>query len=114
MPLFRPISMCSTIYKVISKVIVAWLRPLLGKLVSPNQVSFIPGRHISDNIMIAQEMIHKCKQSKGNKGYMIWKVDLSKAYDKLSWSFVEKVLYEIQFPDNLVKLIMSCVTSTFK
>lgn len=96
----------------ISKVIVARLRPLLGKLVSSNQVSFVPGRHISDNIMIAQEMLHKYRLSKGNKGFMIWKVDLSKAYDKLSWQFIEKVLYEIQLPNNLIKLIMSCVTST--
>lgn len=86
MHLFRPISLCSTLYKVISKIIVARLalRPLLCKLISPNQVSFVPGRHISDNIIIAQEMLHKCKNFTGKKGFMIWKVDLSKAYDKLS------------------------------
>lgn len=43
---------------------------------------------------------------------MIWKVDLSKAYDKLSWTFIEKVLYEVNLPPYLIKLIMSCVTST--
>lgn len=112
MHLFRPISLCSTIYKVISKIIVARLRPLLGDLVSPNQVSYVPGRQISDNIMLAQELLHKCKRSKGNKGFMIWKVDLSKAYDKLSWTFIEQVLYELKLPENLIKLIMSCVTST--
>lgn len=84
----------------------------MSHLISPNQVSFVPGRHISDNIMIAQEMLHKCKKSTGKKGFIIWKVDLSKAYDKLRWSFIEKVLYEIQLPTDLVKIIMSCVTST--
>lgn len=62
--------------------------------------------------MNAQEMLHKCKNSTRKKGFMIWKVDLSKAYDKLSWSFIEKVLYEIQLPDIMIKLIMSYVTST--
>lgn len=43
---------------------------------------------------------------------MIWKVDLSKAYDKLSWTFIEQVFCELQLPENLIKFILSCVTST--
>ncbi|VVA30150.1 Hypothetical predicted protein, partial [Prunus dulcis] len=78
---FRPISLCSTLYKVISKIIVARLRPILPDLISPNQVSFVPGRHITDNILIAQELMHKFKLSKGKKGFVAWKIDLSKAYD---------------------------------
>jgi hypothetical protein len=81
-------------------------------LISPNQVSFVPGRHISDNIIIAQEMLHKCKNSTGKKGFMIWKVDLSKAYDRLSWTCIEKALYEVNLPPSLIKLIMSYVSTT--
>ncbi|XP_024171911.1 uncharacterized protein LOC112177904 [Rosa chinensis] len=73
---FRPISLCTTIYKVISKIIVARIRPLMQKLISPNQV------------------------------------DLSKAYDRLSWKFIESVLYETLLPEPLSKLIMSCISST--
>ncbi|XP_024158077.2 uncharacterized protein LOC112165700 [Rosa chinensis] len=109
---FRPISLCSTIYKVISKIIVARIRPLMQQLISPNQVSYVPGRNISDNVMIAQEMLFKFKKSCGGLGFFAWKVDLSKAYDRLSWQFIEMVLYEAQFPHSLVKLIMSCITST--
>lgn len=50
---FRPISLCHTLYKVISKVNVACLRPLLPDLISPNETSFVPGRHITDNILVA-------------------------------------------------------------
>ncbi|KAL6141498.1 hypothetical protein ACLB2K_059786 [Fragaria x ananassa] len=78
---------------------------------SPNHVSFVPGRHKSDNIMIAQELLQKCKNSKGVKGFMAWKVDLSKAYDKLSWNFIEQVLNEVKLPANFVKIIMSCVST---
>ncbi|XP_062021276.1 uncharacterized protein LOC133737799 [Rosa rugosa] len=109
---FRPISLCSTIYKVISKIIVARIRPLMQNLISPNQVSYVPGRQISDNIMIAQELLFKFKKSSGYKGFFAWKVDLSKAYDRLSWSFIESVLHEACFPPSLVKLIMSCISST--
>lgn len=61
---FRPISLCNTIYKVISKVLVDRIRPLLKNLISPNQVSFVPGRQSYDNIMIAQEILQKYKLSK--------------------------------------------------
>ncbi|KAL6199614.1 hypothetical protein ACLB2K_029398 [Fragaria x ananassa] len=111
MQFFRPISLCCTVYKIISKIFVDRVRPLLRKWISPNQVSFVPGRHISDNIMIAQELLHKCKNSKGVKGFMAWKVDLSKAYDKLNWNFIEQVLNEVKLPTNFVKIIMSSVST---
>lgn len=112
MALFRPISLCNTLYKVISKVLVARIRPFLRKLISPNQASFVPGRHISDNVIIAQEVLHKYKHSVGNKGFLAWKIDLSKAYDRLNWQFIEEVLHEALIPYEIVKLVMSCITTT--
>ncbi|KAL6141300.1 hypothetical protein ACLB2K_059590 [Fragaria x ananassa] len=61
--------------------------------------------------MIAQELLRKCKNSKGVKGFMAWNVDLSKAYDKLNWNFIEQVLNEVKLPTNFVKIIMSCVST---
>ena len=80
---FRLISLCNTTYKVLSKILVQRLRGLLPDLVSPNQVAFVPGRQIQDNIIIAQEVFHKFKTMKGKTGYIAWKIDLAKAYDKL-------------------------------
>ena len=37
---------------------------------------------------------------------------MENAYDRLEWSFVYKVLQAFHFPPNLIKVIMSCVTST--
>ncbi|CAL9017859.1 unnamed protein product, partial [Prunus brigantina] len=85
--------------------------PILPKLISPNQVSFVPGRHITDNILIAQELMHNFKNSKGKKGFIAWKIDLSKAYDRLNWNFIEQVLMELRLPVDLVRLIKSCVTT---
>ncbi|KAL5773508.1 hypothetical protein ACOSP7_013099 [Xanthoceras sorbifolium] len=107
----RPISLCNTIYKVVSKVIIQRLRPLLPLLVSPNQVAFIPGRHIQDNVVIAQEVLHKLKIMRGKKGYLAWKIDLAKAYDKLQWSFICRVLEEVGIKGSFRDLIMSCITS---
>ncbi|VVA40999.1 PREDICTED: reverse mRNAase, partial [Prunus dulcis] len=90
----RPISLCNTLYKVVSKILVARLRPCMTKLVSPNQVSFVPGRQITDNIIVAQEVLHKFKNAKGKKGFIAWKIDLSKAYDRMQWPFIREVLWE--------------------
>ena len=57
-------------------------------------------------------MLFKFKKSSGKLGFFAWKIDLSKAYDRLSWNFIESVLYEAHFPQPLTKLIMHCIRST--
>ncbi|CAL2238143.1 unnamed protein product [Prunus armeniaca] len=68
-------------------------------------------RHIVDNIVIAQEMLHKFKVAKGQKGFIAWKIDLSKPYDHLSWSFIRGVLCEIGIGGRILELIMHCISS---
>ncbi|PKI53756.1 hypothetical protein CRG98_025886 [Punica granatum] len=55
---FRPINLCNMSYKLITKVIANRLQGHMAELVSSNQVSFVPGRHIQDNIVIVQELVH--------------------------------------------------------
>ena len=55
---YRPISLCNTVYKIVTKIIVAHLRPHLEKLVSPFRSAFVPGRKGIDNAIIVQEFIH--------------------------------------------------------
>lgn len=57
-------------------------------------------------------MIYALDKKKGKDGYMAIKVDMEKAYDRLEWSFIHKVLQAFQFPQHLTKLTMSCVTTT--
>lgn len=68
---FQPISLYNTSYKVISKIIVKRLRPLVGKLISLNQASFIPVRQIIDNVAIVQEVLHFFHKSKSRKGFVM-------------------------------------------
>ncbi|XP_061367067.1 uncharacterized protein LOC133310186 [Gastrolobium bilobum] len=109
---FWHIALCSVLYKGFSKIIVGKLKPILNKLISPQQVSFVPNRQIQDNIVIAQEMVHSMNRIKGKKGFLTIKIDLEKAYDRMSWSFIQKVLTEINIPDSLVNLIMHCISSS--
>ncbi|CAL8174658.1 unnamed protein product [Prunus armeniaca] len=107
----RPISLCNTLYKVVSKILVARLRPCMTKLVSPSQVSFVPGRQITDNIIVAQEVLHKFKSAKGKKGFIAWKIDLSKACDLMQWPFIREVLWEAGIKGSILELLMQCITS---
>ena len=94
-----------------TKIIVARLRPYLDKLISPMQTAFVPGRKGVDNVIIAQEIIHSLGKKRGRTGYMALKIDLEKAYDKLEWSFIRDMLIRINLPNDLIEIIMSCVTT---
>lgn len=73
---FTHISLCNFYYKIISKILVNWLKPFLNRFISPNQGAFVEGRWIAENMVIAQEIVHKVKNYKGKDGLMIIKLDL--------------------------------------
>ena len=107
---YKPISLCNTVYKIVTKIIIARLRPLLGKLISPLQTTFVPGRKGIDNVIIVQEIIHTIGRKKGRVGYMALKIDLEKAYDKLEWSFIREILIRVNLLEDLIDIIMRCIS----
>ena len=109
---FRPISLCNVIYKLISKVLANRLKPLLPSIVSENQSAFQAGRVITDNILMAFETLHYMKtQQRGSTGFMALKLDMSKAYDRVEWSFLECLLRKMGFHSRWVNLMMECITT---
>lgn len=81
-------------------------------MISQQQSAFVPGRLISDNILVAYEALHTMNtRMKGKKGYMAAKLDMSKAFDRVEWKFLEEIMRKIGFADPWIALIMKCVTS---
>ena len=86
---FRLISLCSVIYKLVSKVLANRLKCILPSIVSENQSAFQAGRVIIDNILMAFETLHYMKyHQSGKSGFMALKLDMSKAYDRVEWLFL--------------------------
>lgn len=98
-------------YKVLTKIVVNRLKPLLPHIISPNQTGFIPTRSIHENIVVAQEMMHSMRKIRGRNGFFVIKVDLMKAYDRLQWPFIHSVFVEVGLPDCMINIIMHCVES---
>lgn len=87
---FRPISLCNVIYKIGSKVIANRLKPWLNSIISETQSAFIVDR-IADNVFIAFKSLHHMKTNcTGKNGFMALKLDISKAYDRVEWAFLEE------------------------
>lgn len=79
---YRPISCCNTLYKLISKLLVARLKPLLPKLILPNQNSFIKGRLLLENSLVASEIVNGFHKNKGQKRVTL-KIDIAKVFDSI-------------------------------
>ncbi|PKU59509.1 hypothetical protein MA16_Dca028431 [Dendrobium catenatum] len=109
---FGPISLCTFFNKLIAKIIASRLTLILPKIISPNQIGFVKGRSIFDNILLAQEMVHDIN-AKIICGNILHKLDITKAYDNLNWDFLYKTLAMFGFNQKILLLIKNSIEKCF-
>lgn len=108
---YRPIALCNVVFKLITKIVANRLRHVLGKIVSPTQAAFIPGRNITDNTILHHELMFHINNRKGKQGYMAIKIDMAKAYDRVDWSLLRSILALHGFSPPFIDLISNCIST---
>ncbi|KAL5567359.1 hypothetical protein UlMin_030523 [Ulmus minor] len=109
---FRPISLCTVLYKIVSRSITNRFRLILDDVIGDPQSSFVPGRLITNNVILGFEAMHWIrKHTGGQTGYAALKLDMSKAYDRVEWSFLRGMMDKLGFDEKWTALIMRCIAS---
>ena len=96
---WRPISLLNVTYKIASASIANRIKPFLPKIISSDQTGFITGRFIGDNIRTLYDLFQYTEAE--NIPGLLLLIDFEKAFDSLSWSFIEKVLSFFNFGEDI-------------
>jgi len=94
----KPIRLCSTLYKIISKILVKMLRSCVDIIISPLQSAFIPRRQIDDDILLAHEIMSQLNNTEGRKPWITLELDMEKTYGRVNWDFIIDCLSQLGFP----------------
>ena len=107
---FRPVACCTTIYKVITRLISRRLKLFMDQAVQANQVGFIKGRLLCENVLLASELVDNF-QAEGETTRGCLQVDISKAYDNVNWEFLINILKALDLPSVFINWIWVCISS---
>lgn len=86
---YRPVSVCNVVYKTISKLIALRLKPYIHSCIAESQSAFLLGRDISENVILLREVLHSFKMTSHKNEELCLKMDLSKAFDRMDWDYLE-------------------------
>ena len=93
------------LYKIFTKVFANRLQKHLPKLIHPAQYGFIAGRNILHNVLNIQMAMDYDRNS--HQEMIMVQLDLEKAYDHVSWSFVTRLMHTMGVGPRMSRLIFS-------
>ncbi|GKU94711.1 hypothetical protein SLEP1_g8164 [Rubroshorea leprosula] len=106
---YRPISLIGCMYKILAKVLANRLSRVLNTIIGENQSAFIEGRQLVDSVVVANEVIDEVRKRKSQ--CFVFKIDFEKAYDKVSWSFLDYMMEKMGFDKVWREWIAECLRS---
>lgn len=109
----RPISLSNFINKVFSRVIHERLVDFLLNLISDEKAGFVKGRSIFENFLLTQEIIIDIRLRTKACPNVVFKLDMTKAYDRLSWLFLTKVFRKMGFCERFIGLVFGIVSNNW-
>ncbi|GAU47110.1 hypothetical protein TSUD_403430 [Trifolium subterraneum] len=104
---YRPICLVSSLYKILSKVLAARLKNVMGKLISEVQSTFLPNRQILDGVLVVNELLDLAKRRKDK--CLFFKVDFERAYNTVNWNFLDYMMARMGFAEGWRRWICACV-----
>lgn len=100
---WRPIALLTTCYKIIAKAMANRIKFLIPHLVGKEQFGFVHGRNIMDNILNMAASIEQAASD--NEEMVLLNLDMDKAYDRIEWSYVLRVLSKMGFDANFLRMV---------
>jgi hypothetical protein len=97
------------LFKIFSKILVNKFIHVVSFVVNASQTAFIKGRHIMEGVAVLHEVLHEMHITKSSG--ILFKIDYEKAFDKVKWHFLLKVLELKGFPHIFNDCIMKIVTT---
>jgi hypothetical protein len=106
---FRPVSLIHSISKIVSKALVLRLNKPLPPLIEENQSAFVKGRSIHDNFFMVQRSVRNLHRKK--IPMLMLKLDMEKAFDSVSWSFLLQILQHRGFGPRCIAKIVALIST---
>ncbi|XP_059301777.1 uncharacterized protein LOC132053678 [Lycium ferocissimum] len=106
------VSLCNVISKIFAKVLSTRLNSIVPSIISTNQSGFIKGRSITENILLAQEIIQDIEKT-DEKGNVVLKLDMAKAYDRVSWPYLCILMRKMGFCELWIDLIYRHISNNW-
>ncbi|CAI5478626.1 unnamed protein product [Closterium sp. Yama58-4] len=100
---YRPITLLTSIYKILAKVMATRMKAVLHQVISGEQYGFLPGKRLTDAVPMVADLIDAAKNK--NKEWYIMMVDFEKAYDSVRRGYMLRAISRMGFPPRFVSWI---------